>query len=186
MKERENILEILKETKKAIKENNCSLIRDLSNHTINTASLTQDPDNIAVAVIIYSLSKIFERRDYRGLPGWEAFYNIVISSLEHSIKDIESGNEKDFRKDFKSIRDAIGKLSGKLKKYIEDVFRMAEINKASRIYEHGISMEQTARLLGISMFELADYAGKTGISNVPTAKTMDVKLRVKIAVELFK
>ena len=186
MKEEENILRILKEAKRAIKKNNPSLIRELSNQTINTASLTQDPDNIAVAVIIYSLSKIFEREDYRSLPGWNGFYNIVINSLEHSIKDIEIGDEKDFRKDFESIRKAISKLSGKLKKYIEEVFRMAEINKASRIYEHGISMEQTARLLGITMFELADYAGKTGISNVPTAKTMDVKSRIKIAMGLFE
>ena len=186
MKEEENILMILRETKKAIADDNPALIKDLSNQTINTASLTQDPDNILVAVIIYSLSKIFERHNYRELSGWNNFYKAVLSSLDHSIKDIETGDEEDFRRDFEAIRKAVNKLSGKLRKYIEEVFRKAQINKASRIYEHGISMEQTANLLGITMFELADYAGKTGIPDVNLGQTLDVKSRIKIAEDMFK
>jgi len=65
MREIENILNILKQTKRAMNENNPSIIKNLSNQTIHTASLTQDPDNIAVAVAIYSLGKILEREDYR-------------------------------------------------------------------------------------------------------------------------
>ena len=47
-------------------------------------------------------------------------------------------------------------------------------------------MEQTAKLLGITMFELADYAGKTGISDVPESKTLDAKSRIKLAEEIFR
>jgi hypothetical protein len=77
-------------------------------------------------------------------------------------------------------------LSGNLKKYIQDVFRKASINEASKIYEHGISMEKTAKLLGITMFELAGYAGQTGISDVPESKTLDVRSRIKLAMEMFE
>ena len=85
------------------------------------------------------------------------------------------------------IRTAISKLSGKMKSYIYDVFRKAEINKASKIYEHGISMEQTANLLGLTLFELASYAGqKPEISETPFTKTMNVKSRIKRAEDLFK
>ena len=83
------------------------------------------------------------------------------------------------------VRQAINKLSGKLKIFIKDVFRRATINKASRIYEHGISMEKTASLLGITMFELAEYAGQTGIPDVPENKTLSVKTRIKLAMEMF-
>jgi len=36
-------------------------LKQLSDQTNNTASRTQDSDNIAVAVIVYSLGKILER-----------------------------------------------------------------------------------------------------------------------------
>ena len=81
MKEDENILKILNSTKKAFQNNNSSELKYLSNQTINTASLTQDADNIAAAVIVYSLSKIIERQDYRTLPGWNNFYKKIILFL---------------------------------------------------------------------------------------------------------
>jgi len=180
MKERDNILRILKETKIAVEENDSAKIKSLSNQTINTASLAQDSDNIAVAVMVYSLSKIIEREDYKRLTGWKNFYKKIILFLDKSILDIEKGDDMGFRKDFEMIRGSIEHLSGKLKKYIKEVFRSAQINKASRIYEHGIGMEHTAQLLGITMYELADYVGKTGISDVPENKTMNVKSRIPV------
>ncbi len=185
MKERENVLRILKETKEAMKKCDATKIKLLSNQTTNTASLTQDPDNIMVAVIVYSIGKILERSCYQSLRGWNTFYRNVAVFLDESIKDIEKDDEKGFRKDFEMIRKSINKLSGKLKRYIQEVFRKASINKASRLYEHGVSMEQTAELLGITMFELADYAGKTGIPDVPVARTMDAKTRIKLAMDMF-
>lgn len=185
MHESENILRILKETREAIENNDSAKVLTLSDQTINTAALTQDPDNIAVAVVVYSLSKIIERGRYREMPGWNGFYRIVTNSLEHAIGDIEKKNEKGFRKHFEEINRAINKISGKLKGYIEEVFRVAKISKGSRIYEHGISMEQTAKLLGITMYELQEYAGQTGISDVPMAKTMDSKSRIKLVSDFF-
>ena len=82
MKERDNVLRILKETKEAIKQGNTAKIKELSNQTTNTASLTQDPDNIAVAVIVYSIGKIIERKDYQNLKGWSNFYRVLMSSLD--------------------------------------------------------------------------------------------------------
>ena len=186
MQEADNVLRILKETRAALERSDSFNIRALSNQTINTASLTQDPDNIAVAVIVYSLSKIVERMDYRQLQGWKKFYANVLVYLDKSIKDIESGDYARFRSDFKMIRGSIENLSGKLKKYIKEVFRNAEISKASRIYEHGISMEHTASLLGISQYELAEYAGRTGIPDVPENYTRNTKSRIKLAMEMFE
>ena len=89
MKERENVLRILKETRKAIKEDNPAEIKELSNQTTNTASLTQDPDNIAVAVIVYSIGKILERDNYKSMKGWNTFYRIVITSLDKAEAEID-------------------------------------------------------------------------------------------------
>ena len=91
MKEEDNVLRVLKETRIAIEKNDSFMLKSLSNQTVNTSSLTQDSDNIAVAVIVYSLSKIIERQDYRQLPGWKKFYTNIILYMDKSIKDIPSG-----------------------------------------------------------------------------------------------
>ena len=47
-------------------------------------------------------------------------------------------------------------------------------------------MEKTAKLLGISIWELAEYAGQTGISDVNLSITMPIKKRIKLAMEMFE
>ncbi len=186
MQERDNILRIFQETKKAIERGDSTAIKILSNQTNNTASLTQDPDNIATAVIVYSLSKIMEREDYKKLPGWNKFYGIYIGAIDRIINELKKGNDEAFRKDITLIRKAIDNISGKLKLYIQDVFRKASINRASKLYEHGLSMEKTASLLGISLFELAEYSGSKETIDTPQMKTIDVKARIKMAMEMFE
>ncbi|MHA1279742.1 MAG: hypothetical protein ACTSQ8_21265 [Candidatus Helarchaeota archaeon] len=184
MQERENILRILKGVEKALGENDALAIKNLSNQTINTASLTQDPDNIAVAVIVYAIGKIFEKKV--ALHEEENFKKVVAPNIKNLIVLLEKNDLLKFRKVLKRLRTQLQEGSGKLKEYIEFVFRKAKINKASRIYEHGISMEQTARLLGISLYELALYAGGIEEKNLPKPKGSDVRRRIKLAMEIFK
>lgn len=186
MQEKENVLRILQETLRAIKEDNNIKLKLLSNQTIHTASITQDPDNIVIAVIVYSLSKIIERKESYGVkPGWYRFYQGIEMGFENSINAIKKGDEEHLKAHIESLRKKIEGVSGKLKKYIQDVFNKARINKASRIYEHGISMEKTAKLLGITIWDLASYAGQTGISDVVLGQTMNTKSRIKLAMEMF-
>ena len=186
MQERENILRIFEETREAFSRGDSAAIKNLSNQTNNTASLTQDPDNIATAVIIYSLSKIIEKQDHKDFSGWNKFYDVYIDCIDKVINALKRGDDEAFRKHVKMLRDAIEKLSGRLKIYIQDVFRKASINKASKIYEHGISMEKTAGLLGITMFELAGYAGQKDLTDSPRIKTIDVRARIKLAEDFFR
>jgi len=185
MEERENILKILQGTLDALKRNDNIRLKDLSNQTIHTASIVQDPENVVMAVIVYSLSKIIERPMYKEKSGWKKFYKRVLKEINHSIKDLKDNDEKHLNVHIEGLRSSIERVSGNLKKYVQEVFIKAKINKASRIYEHGISMEKTANLLGITMWDLAGYAGQTGIPDVNLGKTMDVKARIKIATEIL-
>jgi hypothetical protein len=186
MQEKENVLRILQEAKVAINNNDSLKLKELSNQTIHTASIVQDADNIAIAVAVYSLSKIVERKEYRTFAGWKDFYKNILVAIDNSINAIKKNDDKKLKDSLMLIRKSVSKLSGKLKSYIQDVFRKAQINKASKIYEHGISMEKTASLLGITMFELASYAGQKPDSNAPLSKTIDAKTRIKNAEEFFK
>ena len=185
MQEEENILRIFEGAKKAILKNDTAELKGLSDQTNNTASRTHDPDNIAVAVIIYSIGKILEREQYRNYPGWKKFYNNLLVYIDKEINALKKNNEKEISETLKLIRGTIDNLSGKLGLYISDVFRKAEINKASKIYEHGISLEKTAKLLGITMFELAGYAGQKQDFASPEEKAKSVRNRIKLAMGMF-
>jgi len=186
MQERDNILRILRETRVAIGKEDVLALKELSNQTIHTASIYRDTDNISIAVIIYSISKIIERKNYKNYKGWGKFFKKFKICLDRAILALEENQDDYFVDQLKCIRKEINSLTGSLKKHVQEVFKKAEINKASRIYEHGISMQQTANLLGISIWDLAEYAGQTGISDVNLSVTLPVKTRIKNAMELFE
>src|SRR3989338_10521090 len=79
---KKEIIDVLKGSLDAIKKNDIKFLRDLSNKVINSSSLFQDEDVITMAVMIYSLSKIFERTDYRKYSGWKLFFETANDSLK--------------------------------------------------------------------------------------------------------
>ncbi|MFA5084443.1 MAG: hypothetical protein WC475_03655 [Candidatus Paceibacterota bacterium] len=183
--ERQNVLDILRKTRIALKTEDVMTLREASSRTVHSASIYKDMDSIAVAVIVYALSKIIERKKYVAYEGWSVFYRKVLVGIDKGIDDLEGKNFIQFRKDIMEIRTGIGSLSGNLKTYIQDVFREAQISRASRLYEHGISSAETTQLLGITQFELAEYIGKTGIADVDLSMTMSMKTRLNFARSLF-
>ena len=184
--ERGHILNILKRVINALEKKKYIEIKNLSNQIIHQASIHQNPDIISLAVIIYSLSKFIERESYKEQKSWSVFYENYIKHFNNVIKALEKDNLEVFRNELRLIRKLIQNLPGDLKKNISEVFRRAQINKASRIYEHGISMGKTAKILGISQWELAEYAGKTGIGDVNLGITIPVAQRIKQAEDIFR
>ena len=184
--ERKNILNIFRNTRKAIKTEDSLLLKEMSNRTIHCASIYKDPTSVAIAVTIYALSKIIERKSYTYYKEWPSFLSRVDRDVEIAIKHLENKKIKEFHDDIKKIRNEVNNVGGKLKFYIQDVFRKAQISKASRLYEHGISRAETSRLLDISEFELAEYIGRTGISDVDLSLTKSIKDRIKFALGLFE
>ncbi|MEM4271108.1 MAG: hypothetical protein QXO70_03370 [Candidatus Pacearchaeota archaeon] len=183
--EKRHIIEILKETKKALHDKDVIKLKNLSNETIHSASVEQEEISIAIAVIVYSLGKIIENYQ-KYLPDWKVFLNQAIVQIEKAIRFLEKDNINKFKENITSIEKLIDKLTGNFKTHVQQVFEKARINKASRIYEHGISMEKTANLLGITIFELAEYAGKTGISDINLSITLPIEKRIKYISDIFK
>ncbi|MFA4960213.1 MAG: hypothetical protein WC548_00970 [Candidatus Pacearchaeota archaeon] len=185
MQEVENILRILSETKRFFKDDNPFELKNLSNQTIHSATISQDPDNIIVAVLVYSLGKILERNNYRSMEGWDEFYNEVIKNIDSAIKYLKNNDVNKCRIYLGKIRHSLNRISGDLSNYIRDIFYKAEINKAFKIYEHGLSSEQTAELLGVSLWDLSSYIGQSTISDSKVAISMPIAKRIKIAEEIL-
>jgi len=185
MKEVSNVLRILREAKGFVVEDDASGLKVLSNQTIHSAAVSQDGDNIVVAVLVYSLGKVLERAHYRDMEGWDYFYKTVVRNLDLAVGALSKSDVKNARVYLGRIRNSLNKIDGSLGDYIKDVFRKAEINKAFKLYEHGLSSEKTAELLGVSLWDMASYIGGSNIGDAKVAVSMDVSKRVKIAEEVF-
>jgi len=185
MQEKEHVILILNEAIHAIKSDNSLNLQNLSDQTIHSASIYQDTDSISIAVIIYSLSKIISKRNILKIKNWNSLANKILASLYLAIDALEKNKIDKFGNHLGKIVKLMSSLSN-LKPYIQDVIRKASINKASRLYEHGISLAQTAKLLGITPWELAEYIGQKNIHNNPYNTTISAKKRAEIAMEFFQ
>jgi len=186
MKEKEHVIKILNETIFALKNNESSKLQQLSNETIHSASIDQHTDSITIAIIIYTLSKIISRRPNLKIKNWNTFIKKLNGFFYLAIKSLEENDSKNFNKYLQQIRKEINNISINLKQYIKEVFRKSSINKASKLYEHGLSRSQTAKLLGITEWELSEYVGQKSIHETPYNLTLNTKKRAKMAMEFFE
>ena len=180
---KEDILAVLERAIEILKireEKDVFELSELSDHTIHNASIYQDEDSISVAVLIYAIYKIIERPAYLE----EKYYSQIQNCLSDAKKFLKRDNIQNYRKAIKFCFKVISKIDEKLKMYIEEVITKAKIKKGSKIFEHGISVERVAGLLGISQWELMQYIGKTQIFEKEKFVD-DVKARIKFTRELF-
>jgi len=186
MQESDNIIRILKEAKDAIAQNDSYKLKNLSDQTLHAAAIYQDADNIMVSVIVYSMSKIIERETYKRMPGWKEFYNVLQRNLDFAINAVEKNQMEKFVLALGTIRNSINEIEGDLPIYIKDIFYKAGINKAFKLYEHGLSAEKTASLLGVSLWDLATYIGQSTVSESHHNESIPAKDRIKLAQDFFK
>jgi len=172
-------------SQKALKTNNSVHLQSLSNKTVHSASVQQNTEHILMAVIIYSLSKLIHRKNSIQIKNWENFVKKINSIFDLSIKSLRDKNQDAFSQHLARAINTIKNVSGTLKPYIKEVLRKASINKASKIYEHGISLGQTAKLLGLSQWELATYIGQKNIPDIKYNTTLNIKNRAKMALDFF-
>jgi len=178
---KKDILNVLSDAVGILKveeEKDFSELRELSNHTIHNASVFQDEDSVSIAILIYSLAKVIERRE--GSMNYKAILKLIIDAK----KNLEQNRIDAYRKLIRKLFDFISSLDSKLKLYIEEVINQAEIKKGSKLYAHGISMARAASILGISQWELMFYVGKTKLTDVKGG--VGVRERLNYARGLFK
>jgi len=185
LEEHKHLINLLEKAKKVALKEDVSELRQLSEQTTHSSAIYQRDEYVLVAVIIYSLSKIIEKGRKYYKENYDSYFKDYIKIIDQSINLLKRHKYKEFREQIGLMLKST-EISGELKMHLQALFRKARINKASHIYEHGISMEKTAKLLGISMWELAEYSGQTPISEYSLGKTIAVKQRAQNAMEIFR
>jgi hypothetical protein len=149
---------------------------ELSNHTIHNSSIYGDEMSISSAVIIYSLSKMAERGRFNveHLIG-------LITKLLHALS---SDDLDEYKRTQKGIFDYIQGADAKFNLYIDAVLEQAKVKKGWKVYDHGLSLGASAELLGVSQWELMNYAGSTTVADIDAVRT-DTRSRLDFARRLF-
>lgn len=182
---RKNIIRILDEGYRAVQEDNALKLRELSDNTIHDASTKQDNYSISIAVIMFSLHKLFSRISFRTYPNWNQLVEKILALLKAMKVSLEQDRMKSFDMAIREYFHLVDLVAGKLKFYIQEVIDTAKISKGSRLYEHGVSLSRTADLLGVTAYELMSYVGKTGIADVDAPLKNTVRKRLSFARGLF-
>ena len=183
---RKDILHVLKDSLKAIQDNDALKLREVSDHIIHDCTVSQEDEVISVAVIIYSLSKIFDKWKNRSDKKWIKFRNNTIADLEKAFQALNEGNITNYKPIMQGFFKNIGTMDDKLGMYINRVIDQAKIKKGSRVYEHGLSLSRAAKILDVSIWELMNYLGNTKIVDQDPVLTKRVKDRLIFTRGLFK
>ena len=179
---RKDALQILNRVIEIVKikdEKDALEFKDLSNRTIHNASVFQDDASLSIAVMIYALSKIIERKQN------EMDYEKMLSYFEKAKKFMENSEEDNFKDAISAIFSEISKIDSQINLYIQEVISQAQIKKGSKLCEHGISCAKSAAILGISQWDLMGYLGKTKMHENMQG-IIDVRARLKFARSLLQ
>ena len=182
---KQNIIDILLHAYEAFKSMDSNSLVNLSDRTIHSASIEQDSNSITIAVMVYSLAKVVERRKYQQSGEWAKFSKFVLERLAKARESLSSDFDETYLGNVKQILKYCGKLDHMFSKHIIEVIEFAKIKKGSDVYRQGISLGQAAEIMGITPWELREYVGHTRISDVDPLLTKNAKKRIKEARRIF-
>ncbi len=174
---RQDILEVLAKGMAALREGDSFRIKELSNNVIHNASIFQDEDSIGIAVLMYSLSKVMERGRLE--------VERILELLAKAKEGLEALNLDEYRLSVKLALRKISEADSRLKLFVNNVIDQAQLKKGCKICMHGVSVARTAKILGISQWELMQYLGRTGFHD-EIVETVSANDRLGFAREAFR
>ena len=170
---KQDILAVLNKAISLINEEMYVSLSELSNHVIHNASIYQDHDSLSIAVLMYSLYKLFTKYSLKK--------HKVVSLLKKASSTLKEGKIKSFRTYISTLFKLIETIDKDFNNYVEQVEEKARIKKAVKIYDHGISLARVAEILNITQWELLNYLGNIK----PEPEKISRNNKLKIAEKIF-
>ena len=180
----QDILEDLHKASVALRDRDTPLLKSLSNHAIDRASVKQDDASADLAVLMYSLAKLVERFEGRETASQEIAIDHIQNRIDRAIVLLEQKKLKGYKKVMEVVFEKIHELDEKFSSYIQEVIEKAKISKGFRMVEKGISMSRTAEVFGLLNYDLMNYVGKT-ITADAEPSAMSTRQRIQVAISLF-
>ncbi|MAG78130.1 hypothetical protein CL616_02065 [archaeon] len=182
---RRDILKVLRKVYSSVKKEDADSMKFSSDYTLHNSSMYQDKDSVSIAVIVYSMYKIFSRERLKGRKDFEIFKKSFLSLISDAQSSLAKNDYAKYRKVVKKMFNVIGKLEKKFGMYITQVISQSRIKKGGRVYEHGVSVGRASELLGVSTWDLMNYIGNTKLSDAEPFFRGDVNDRIVLARRIF-
>jgi len=145
---------------KAVQERDAKKMRELSNTLSDKAATEQEDDIIKLALITYSLHKIYSKVHFKEKAG----HLSERLTADLSTGDLDSAIEK-----IKEFDSEHGFFHG-------DIIEKARIKIGSRLYSRGLSLSKSANLAGTTIKDLLRYVGSTKTEFKKTAIPVSERL----------
>lgn len=152
-------------------------LKELSDHAIEDVAVHKDLDIISITVLIYSLYKIVQDLQDKD-------YQAILNELKNAYKALQKYDLKQYNRSIKIIYTLIRKCDVQVKEHLQDVMQAARIKKGTALLEKGLSIGQAAGLMGLSNWDLQQYAARTTALRFE-AETIPAKDRMKLALNIF-
>ncbi|MBT3814616.1 hypothetical protein HOE37_05105 [Candidatus Woesearchaeota archaeon] len=152
-------------------------LKDLSDHSIEDVALYKNLDLISVTVLIYSIYKVVRQMK-------EENYKDLIAELEFARNHLQQGNFARYNKSVKSLFKIVRSANASVKTHLQDVMDAARIKKGAVLLQKGLSLGQAAGLMGLSNWDLQQYAGRTKVMDSHYV-SVSAKKRLELALKLF-
>lgn len=181
-----HLLDVLAQIQQALERADSFALHQLSDQILHTASINQHTDILTVAVVTYSLHKLVTKKNRVSQKEWNIFVKKCNGELRKASEALREEDLEEFARHLEHAKDLLETTIGKkMREYVQETLKKASINKAAKVYEHGISLSRTARLLGLSQWDLMEYVGQREARNSPYVATIDEKKRAAKTLNFF-
>lgn len=174
------ILEILSKTINILEvkeEKDIEELKGLSDRAVEGVALYKNLDMISVTVLVYSIYKIAKDITPKD-------YQEILGGLRFAKDSLDRRNLGRYNKSIKQVYDIVRKCNAKVKEHLQDVMHAAKIKKGNVLLQKGLSLGQAAGLMGLSNWDLQQYAGKTTVIE-PHREAVPAKKRMITALKIF-
>jgi len=173
----QRVIEILKDRE----EKDVLELKDVSDHMLKDASIYQDIDSVQIAILVYSIYKLFDR----GCKITEKDYKSAVVGFERMLDGVSARNFGKYNKNLQDVFAIIRKIDKQVKMYVEEIITKARTTKGSKLFEHGLSAKRAADIMGVSEWELLQYIGRTQIVDKHKTDGLRATQRLAHARRLF-
>ncbi len=152
-------------------------LQELSEEAIEGVALHKNLDLISVTVLIYSLYKVVplvRKQDYQDL----------LEGLQEAGQSLRGSELGRYNSCIRKLFAVVRKSDTKVKVHLHDIMHAARIKKGTALLERGLSIGQAAGLMGLSNWDLQQYAGRTRVLERHHEK-IRARCRLKTAFKLF-
>ncbi|MDD4877993.1 MAG: hypothetical protein PHO02_03075 [Candidatus Nanoarchaeia archaeon] len=179
------MLESLEEAQGAFAAIDSNKLKSISDYTLHYAGIFQDSYSVSVAIIIYSLAKIVEKKKIRSDKDWTRFKAETLRNLKEAKAALEKEKLDIYLAELKELLASIGKIDATFGTYVTEAIEKAKIKKGFAVYAHGLSVGRAAELMGVSPWELMDYLGQTKLVDEMPMLTKPISDRLAAARKIF-